>query len=298
MPDLSRRQALLLTLALPLRDAADDVETALAAAHVSGDATNLADFYLPDARCFVDAQPMLRGRAAILAYRQRMQERRRTRELAFAPLGRVDLGSTSVAYGTWTAQRQWADGAAERAEGNYIHAWRGRRLLAEVMGYAARRARPEQDHVAELAPAEDAGVPPPGGDPAVAAELAALNARIASGVANHDADKRLSVYADDAVLMPFAERPLRTRAVFEPYLRAYVANGSGASFKVKVYNDGFEVLPGHVLEYSRFRVDWRAGQDGGVVSGGGLRLWRREPDGTLRMRLEGGTHDVRNERLL
>lgn len=301
MSDLSRRQALLLAAALPMRglgDAADPVaaaETALAAAFVTGDAAAIAGFYLPAARSCVDAQPALRGRAAILAYRQRMLQSRRARDLVFSPMGRVDLGETSVTYGTWVEQRLWADGAAERIEGNYIHVWRGAgkpRLLADVMGYAARRARPDQDHVAELV-AEDAGVSPSGGDPAVAAELAALNARIARGVATHDAEARLSVYANDAVIMPFAERPLSTMARIAPYLRAYVANGSGATFQVKVYNDGFEVLPGHVLEYSRFRVDWRAGQDGGVVSGGGLRLWRREADGALRMRLEGGAHDYR-----
>jgi ketosteroid isomerase-like protein len=129
----------------------------------------------------------------------------------------------------------------------------------------------------------------------LAAELKVLNERNAAGVQNHDLTMRLSFYADDTLLMPRNSVAKVGMAEIRPYLTAYVENGRGATFDaVRVWTEDCQDLgSGYALEYFRFQVDWRSRDKAGTVSGGGVRLWRRGPDGELKMLREIGTHDYR-----
>ena len=98
--------------------------------------------------------------------------------------------------------------------------------------------------------------------------------------------------ADDAVIMPFADTPKSGMAEIRPYLTQYTANGAGITFDdVRVWNIGFEVFGDYVVEYPKFHVDWRFPGQKGVTKGGGLHLWKRQPDGGLKRFRQIGTHD-------
>ncbi|EGF91469.1 hypothetical protein ABI_28860 [Asticcacaulis biprosthecium C19] len=263
----------------------------LAQALIVNDTSRLLELYRDDARSLPDQQPRLLGRGQIEAWHRSVQTRRRV--TAYVPQIRevFDFGDTLLEYGGFTIT--WE--AAGPAEGKYLHVW-GRdsdgslRLKADVRNWTAPLKGAEDFFVAmQVAEA------PPVADSALARELAALNAGNADGIKQHDLERRLSFYADDAVIMPHSVKARTGMAEIRPFLTDYVNNGRGATFdKVEVWNEGFEDLGhGYVLEYFKFHVDWRAGGNGGTVTGGGIRLWRRDADGRLKMLREIGTHDYR-----
>lgn len=128
----------------------------------------------------------------------------------------------------------------------------------------------------------------------VEAELARLNALDAEAVKAHDAPAKFARYAQDGVYMPFADTPKVGIDEIRAHLTAYTDQGRGVMFdSVRVWNEGFEVLHGYVVEYPKFEVRWRNGADSGVVSGGGLRLWRRDADCSLKLLRQIATHDHR-----
>jgi ketosteroid isomerase-like protein len=128
----------------------------------------------------------------------------------------------------------------------------------------------------------------------IEAELARQNRLDAEAVRNHDTAAKVAKYAADAIYMPFADTPKIGIDEIRTHLTAYTDQGRGVTFEsVRVWNEGFEALDGYVIEYPKFEVRWRNGADFGVVSGGGLRLWRREADGSLKLLRQIATHDHR-----
>ena len=122
--------------------------------------------------------------------------------------------------------------------------------------------------------------------------LRAHNDRDAEAVRTKDVEAKLVDYTDDAIFMPFAETPKRGMAEIRPYLTAYTAAGTGATFRdVRVWTLAFENLGAWVIEYPKFRVEWTAGGQSGTVMGGGIRLWQRQAGGSLKLHRQIGTHD-------
>ncbi|WKL57358.1 DUF4440 domain-containing protein [Asticcacaulis sp. ZE23SCel15] len=278
----------------------DDVRSSVAASHqtygralLSDDQNALMALYLDAARSLPDQQPALYGKAQIKAWNGAIHSRRRV--TVYEPNIRevFDFGQTLVETGGFTIGWKLANGQSEAAEGKYLHIWERQadgtlRLKADVRNWLTAPA----DHQAFFVDMPKTVRPSPA-QTALTTELTALNNRNAAAVKGHDLETRLSFYADDTILMPHSTTPKVGIREIRPYLTTYVANGSGATFDaVKVWTDDCQDLgSGYALEYFKFQVDWRSGESKGTVSGGGVRLWRRAPDGELKMLREIGTHD-------
>ncbi|WP_148294036.1 hypothetical protein [Azospirillum sp. B4] len=251
--------------------------------------------YLENALSMNDAQPTLYGKSQIQVWQAMIRARRQI--TTYQPKVRevFDFGQTLIETGDFNIAWRMANGQTETALGKYLLVWEeqadgGLRLKAEVRNWVAPPVD-ESAFFVELA----AGTPSSPPDTALAAELKSLNERNAAGVKNHDLAMRLSFYANDTLLMPRNSTAKIGMAEIRPYLMAYVENGRGATFdEVRVWTEDCQDLgSGYALEYFRFQVDWRAGDKAGGVSGSGVRLWRRGPDGELKTLREIGTHDYR-----
>lgn len=93
--------------------------------------------------------------------------------------------------------------------------------------------------------------------------------------------------------MLFADTPKRGMGEIRPYRTAYTAAGEGIMLDdVCAWNAGFEDFGGYVVEYAKFHVSWRWPGSSGETKGGGLILWKRQPDGSLKRYRQIGTHDL------
>ena len=262
-------------------------------AMLANDADARAELYRADAFSMPEYQPVLRGTRLIAAYHRAMIGRRRVTNYVPVTSEIFDLGDTLVEIGTFTIR--WSDRADEE-RGKFIHVWgvesdRSLKLKADVWGYF----RPLADPAAFFAALPDAPTRPvarAAGDEALGAMLDAGNARNAEAVRTKDVEAKIADYTDDAIIMPFADTPRRGMAEIRPYLTAYTAAGSGATFRdVQVWTRGFENHDDWVIEYAGFRVEWAAGGQSGTVKGGGIRLWKRQADRSLKLHRQIGTHD-------
>jgi ketosteroid isomerase-like protein len=243
-----------------------------------------------------DYQPRLYGPAEALRFYEMLARSQDVARFVQQPVDLIAIGDDVVERGTFEIAFEPRGGGAEQSHpGRYVHLWRRQadgtyKLKAEAWGYAGPVADPASHTLGGL-PA--AGVASAGSDPAVAAELDALNAAEAQAVRDHDT-ARTEIYTPDAVLIPFADTPKVGIAAIREHLTRYIDEGAGATFdSVRVWNEGYEVHGPYVIEYPKFEVVWRAGADSGTVSGAGLHLWRREPDCSLKRLLNIGTHDHR-----
>jgi ketosteroid isomerase-like protein len=270
----------------------------LSATWLNGDVDRRMTHYAADSVSNPDYQPRLYGPGSIaryyraLASRQRVgvHARRTTEVMSLSDETALELGRLEAAYALA------ADGVSHSHQGRYANLWRRQpggavKLKAEVWGYFERIENPASYSLGERETTGRAALP---GDPAVEAELAKLNVLDAMAVKTHDAPAKIARYADDAVLMPYADTPKVGIDAIRAHLIRYTDQGRGVAFEsVRVWNEGFEVLDGYVVEYPKFEVRWRNGADAGIVSGGGLRLWRRQADGALKMLRQIATHDYR-----
>jgi ketosteroid isomerase-like protein len=279
-----------------LRDRVTAAHGRLRDAIVANDPEARARLYRADAISMPDYQPALYGPAQIAAYHRAMGERRRITSYVPVTTEVIDLGDgtlfeTGIFTIGWT---RTAGGASAEEHGKFANVWRvapdgSLTLKADVAGYL----RPLPDPAAFFVALSE--LPPPAqipADPRLADILKARNDRNARAVQTHDAAAKIADYADDAIIMPFADTTRTGIGEIRPYLTRYTDNGRGATFDtVRVWNVGYEDHGSYVLEYPKFRVAWHSGDAAGLVKGGGLRLWRRRADGSLELFRQIGTHD-------
>jgi ketosteroid isomerase-like protein len=265
----------------------------LAAAWRAGDARRIVALFAADSLIMPEHQQRLFGPAQGLEYYRALYSRMRVNGYAgetadILPLagGALEWGTFELAYAPVTA------GEGQRVGGKYMHLWRRQddgtlKLKAQVWGFT----RPLGEAASLwLVDAPRTPVYLPAGDPALGAELDALNEATVEAVRTYSTS-RIDEYAPDAVYLPYADRPYVGIDAIRAHLVPYIEAGRGATFdSVRVWNDGYETIGGYVVEYSNFEVSWRAGDASGVTSGGGLRLLRREADCSLSLLRQAGIH--------
>ncbi|MET3711179.1 ketosteroid isomerase-like protein [Sphingomonas trueperi] len=268
----------------------------LVTARLAGRVDALMTNYAPDSVFMPEHQPRLYGVAQGTAYYRAYLARLPERALTFTTMDIVPLDGGGLEWGTFEVVRGANDDpVSSTLAGKYLHLWRRQadgtlKLTAEVWGYSKPLDDPSSHWFSGLERGKPSARVP---SAKVAAELGVLNASNAASVREHDY-ARIGQYADDAVYLPFAEQPQIGLSAIRSHLMPYIERGRGTTFeRLDVGNDGFEIIDGHILEYSKFAVHWRAGERAGVTSGGGLRLWRRGADCSLKILWQIGTHDYR-----
>jgi ketosteroid isomerase-like protein len=262
----------------------------MAAARERGDVPARLAHYAADSLTMVDYQRPLYGPSQAKLYYAMLGEREKLTGFTQTPAEYLALEGDVLERGTFRAG--FAGGAPAR-EGRYMHLWRRQadgswRLKVELWGYASRTEDPAPYRLGRPLPTGIAAQP---GDPGLGAELERIHAAEARAVQTHDIS-RIDSFAPDAVFVPYADSAKVGIAVIRPYMTDYIVQGRGATFdSVRTWNLGFEQRGAYVIEYPKFEVVWRSGANSGTVSGGGLRIWRREPDCSLKTIRQMGTHD-------
>lgn len=266
----------------------------LRVAILSNDVDARVRLYRPDARSMPEYQPALYTTAQIAAYHRAMRERLMMTRFDPVTSELFDFGHAVLEFGTFTAG--WTAGAnAEERRGKYANLWAvepdgSLRLKADIWGYFENLPNGKMFFV-PMAEAAPPLLPAPA-DPELVETVGRLDQADARAVRTRDLEAKLALLADDAIIMPFADTPKRGMAEIRPYLTAYTAAGEGIIFDdVRVWNAGVEQFGEYVVTFSKFHVDWRFPGNKGITKGGGLHLWKRQPDGSLKRIRQIGTHD-------
>ena len=125
----------------------------------------------------------------------------------------------------------------------------------------------------------------------ISLELAALGYLIEATVTLHDAPVFSRLYADDAILLPNYGPLCQGRKEIDAYVAEHFHRQLSVFEKLDIRNDRIDALDGYVIEYASHVASWKNSGWSGVNSGKNLRIWRREPDHSLKIIVQLGTYD-------
>lgn len=274
----------------------DKFRSADAKGFLEGNAQERADFYAENFRLMPEYQRTILGRAAATAYHMAFAARFQVREYHRERGETIELGAQVMETGRLTLKLVLKSSGQERdLVGKYLDLWTrtagGRlSLLTEVWNYDQPLEFADELRFPEVPAVQiafQAHVPVKGG---VSFELAALNQLLEVAIIQHDAAVWSQVYADDAVLMANYS-PLHVgRKAIDDYIAEHVRQ-LPVFEKLDLRNDRIDDLGGFVVEYASHVANWRNGDSSGVNTGKDLRIWRREPNGALKIFRHIGAYD-------
>jgi ketosteroid isomerase-like protein len=121
-------------------------------------------------------------------------------------------------------------------------------------------------------------------------ELAALNKLHEVAITQADAKVWSLFFADDAVLLANHHGLVQGRAAIDEHFGAYVKQ-LPIFEKLDIRNDAIDPAGRFIIEYASHVANWRNGDSSGVNTGKNIRVWRREPGGSLRTICGIGNYD-------
>ena len=268
----------------------------LARAMVDEKADQIASRYSENLRLMPPYHGSVFGRANARAYHAALFERFDVRKYQRDEVNTYELGSRLIEVGrfamTLTAR---SDSRSHEISGGYMDIWEqvaGKpvNLLTHVWNtdrYQDIANDLRFSNVPSVRTALEAHVPIKDN---LSFELAALNKLLEVVITQHDGKVWAQFWADDAVLLSNHHGIMQGRAAIDEHL-SQEAQGGSVFEKLDIRNDAIDPAGRFVIEYASHVANWRNGDSSGVNTGKNIRLWRREPDGSLKMICGIGTYD-------
>ncbi len=275
----------------------EELRVSLVRTTIEKDVSERMKHYAPNVVSMPEYQRTLLGVDAVAKYYTEIFQRQNINAFERQITEVFNLGETVLELGTFRIEYvELGSGESLVREGKYWNVWAREaggalKIKAETWGYFLPVNNPNTVTM-EIEPLV-ATSPPHELDEAdenLRFELHALNALMQEGVRNKDAQLRSSFYSRNAVFMPHADSTKSGLEEIQKHLVEY-SRGDVVLDTVDISTFVFERAGEYVIEYPRFRVEWHVDQMSGVTSGKGIRLWRREPGGTLKIYREIATHD-------
>jgi ketosteroid isomerase-like protein len=256
----------------------------------------LAGYYSEKARLMPPYHASVFGRANARTYHAAFFERFDVRNYQRVPVGTFDLGSRLIEVGRYTlgVAVSGGDGRLHGLSGGYMDIWEQKggkyALMTHVWNtdsYPAIANELRLSNVPGTRTALEAHVPIKDN---LSFELAALNQLHEVAITQADGKVWAMFFADDAVLLANHHGVVQGRAAIDQYLARHVRDLSVFE-KLDIRNDAIDPAGRYVIEYASHVANWRNGDSSGVNTGKNIRLWRREPDGFLKVICGIGSYD-------
>jgi ketosteroid isomerase-like protein len=236
------------------------------------------------------------GRDGARAYHAALFERFDVRKYHRDEVKTFDLGSRLIEVGRFTmtlATR--SDGASHDISGGYMDIWaqvagKPVSLITHVWNtdrYPDIANDLRFSNVPSVRTALQAHLPI---NDNLSFELAALNKLLEVAITQRDGKVWSMFWADDAVLLSNQHGIQQGRAAIDEHL-SREAQGPTIFEKLDIRNDAIDPAGRFIIEYASHVASWRNADSSGVNTGKNIRLWRREPDGALKMICGIGTYD-------
>ena len=204
-----------------------------------------------------------------------------------------DLGARVMDVGRFKMNVTSATGTLE-ITGKYAEVWRNTNgqlsLLAQTWNFDNYLANTEEFRFPGVPGVRIAFEPHVVVKDALSFELAALNKLQEDAIREKDANLWSQFYADDALLLVNHGRELVGRRAIDAYLREHTG-GMPVYEKLDIRHDEIDPSGSYVIDYASHVAIWRRADASGVNTGKNIRLWRREPQGGLKMIAQIGTYD-------
>jgi ketosteroid isomerase-like protein len=247
-----------------------------------------------DAISLPEYQPTLKGIDEISRFYDTLFARQNVKKSEHTVEEMIDMGKTVVEIGTF--HKEYTGKGSDSVislKGKYWHIWEEAEngmpvLKGETTGLFHHAANPKSLIITQgnLTPVETAVIY----SSDIPFELKAYNALMEKLVRKWDGSIRAEFFTKDARIMPFAEPTVNGLDSIRPYLVRYSNPGFNID-SIAVWADAWKYSGDWIIEYTRFKVKGHSGDYTGGAEGKGIRIWKRQTDGSLRIYRETVTHN-------
>jgi ketosteroid isomerase-like protein len=273
----------------------DAYRTEIARAILDETTDQLVSRYSGNVRLMPPYHGTVLGRDNARAYHAAFFERLEVRKYRREHVKTFDLGSRLIEVGRYAMSLTARGDTSHEISGGYMDIWaqaagKPTSLITHVWNtdrYSDLANDLRFSNVAGIRAALEAHVPI---KDSLSFELAALNKLHEVAITQHDHDVWAQFFADDAVLLANHDGIVQGRRAIDEYISRH-ARELPVFEKLDIRNDAIDAAGRFVIEYASHVANWRNGDSSGVNTGKNIRLWRREPDGSLKMICGIGTYD-------
>lgn len=282
----------LLSLSTTAQKVTDKIRTlsaGLTHSETNHDLKGFLSYYSDDVISMCEYQPTMYGISDISIYYREIFQRQHIRSFQRTAEEFITLKGTVIEIGTF--KKELTD--ADTRNGKYWNIWAinpdgSIKLKGEVIGYFHPVKDPQTltvklQHIGQSNSNKD-----------VPLELRAYSALNADYVRLKDGNLRSDFYTTDAKYMPSQEPTVSGLNDIRPYMVEHSVRGNITFDSLDLFTTHYEYSPGYVLEYSEVRVKWTSATTTGRTQGKGVRIWKRQPDGSIKIFRQIGTHDLIN----
>lgn len=257
-----------------------DEDAAKLTAHLGDDAVFMPEF------C-----PTLYGKAAVADYLRKWFNATNANSLERTIYEILRIGEYIQESGTFAIGFSKTGSLGFTYKGKYLRVWKtaanGKLLVvSEIQGATANLDRSKLPALG-IAPNE---APAFSASSKTENDVLSRNQNIARMVQNRKGADHAKIFATDAIYMPYFMPML----VGIDAVTAYFIEHEGPGVMI----DSIQIKTGRmllsanfVIENGLYRVNWRAGENKGLVTGKSINIWKRETDGELRIFRQMVNHD-------
>jgi ketosteroid isomerase-like protein len=201
----------------------------------------------------------------------------------------LDLGKQILETGTFLITvRLKKDGQEYSLAGKYIDIWQKHNegkllLITQAWNFDEYNERFHEQLRFDSVPGVHAAMLPnvPVTD-AISFELAALNRLLDETVTDHDSATWSLYYAGDGMLLPNYHAICHGKKAIDSYIGDHI-DELPIFEELDIRNDRIDYLGKYIIEYASHIASWKNGSSSGVNMGKNIRIWRREPDHSLKL---------------
>jgi ketosteroid isomerase-like protein len=253
-------------------------------------------YYADEIRLMPAYQKTIMTKGNALVYYKAFAARFEIKEYKREAIEILDLGARVVETGLFTMTLKLRSTDKQyQINGNYQDIWKklgtaNLSLITEAWNHNDRTEIDEHFRFVEVPAVQTALQAHVPVNSNISFELAALNKLLEMCIIQSDSKVWSQFYTDDVVLIANFSPIQRGRKAVEKYLEEEV-NEQPVFEKLDIRNDEIDNLGPYVIEYASHVANWRFGESSGVNTGKNIRIWRREPDGSLKMFRQIGSYD-------
>jgi ketosteroid isomerase-like protein len=198
----------------------------------------------------------------------------------------IDLGERVVEIGFFTANLSPKTRQPITMRGKYLDLWKKSNgklsLITQAWNYDQSlpwESEFQLDEVPSENVALQAYVPVKDN---ISFEITAINILMENTISQHDGKIWSLVYSDDGSFLYSRTAPVVGRAALDSFFKEHAA-GSVVFEKLAIRNDRIDDLGKYVIGYASHVAILRGDNFSGVNTGKDLAIWRREPNGSLKV---------------
>jgi ketosteroid isomerase-like protein len=209
----------------------------------------------------------------------------------------LDLGSQVLETGIFTMSITLkSTGQQHTLKGKYLNVWEeledgGLLLITEAWNYDQYYGElHEHFKFDEIPSVHIALLPNVPINSNISFELAARNRLLDATITQHDGNTWSQYYSDDAMLFASYHPLFAGKKAIDDYINMHVKE-LPVFEELDIRNDRIDDLGVFVIEYASHIASWRNQGASGVSLGKNIRVWRREPDHSLKVFRSIGMYD-------